>query len=195
MCFTSSAQVGCFFITVTVSILFLSNVAPTRLSSNLSGADKYKLQLEYNACIYGTVCASRLSGHSLQFRYLYSPISFDSQDLNKIIYLPALQLLAAGAASPVTIVPKLRESAMEWRCSSFCHASPELHLQLRKMTMVIGLLPMGNGNAYNHPASDPAAPAPGYYGSWASASGNGEWRRMRCTCCQGRWSCTMSITQ
>ena len=29
-----------------------------------------------------------------------------------------------------------------------------LHL---KMTMVIGLLPMGNGNAYNHPASDPAA--------------------------------------
>ena len=61
--------------------------------------------------------------------------------------------------------------------------------------MVTGLSPMGNGDAYNHPASDPAAPAPGYYGSWASASGNGEWRRMRCTCCQGCGSCTMFICQ
>ena len=32
-------------------------------------------------------------------------------------------------------------------------ASWQLHLQLRKMTMVIGLLPMGNGNADWHPGS------------------------------------------
>ena len=43
------------------------------------------------------------------------------------------------------------------------------------------------------PAAKPAAP--GYYGSWGLASGNGEWRRISRTCCQGRWSCTMSTTQ
>ena len=105
-----------------------------------------------------------------------------------------------GRLSPVTTIPtKLRGSAMgngdadEIYQLSFLVT---LHLQLLlKMTMVIGLLPMGNGNADWHATcfSWGRCTSSWYYGSWGLASGNGEWRRMRCTCCQGRWSCTMSI--
>ena len=60
-----------------------------------------------------------------------------------------------------------------------------------------GFLVMGDGNGDDGDAIlVPAAePAPGYYGSWGLASGNGECRRISRTCCQGRWSCTMSTTQ
>ena len=73
-----------------------------------------------------------------------------------------------------------------------------LQVQLLKIPVVIGFLPMDNGNAYDQlsfldPAAEPAVP--GYYGSWGLASGNGECRRISRTCCQGRWSCTMSTTQ
>jgi hypothetical protein len=37
-----------------------------------------------------------------------------------------------------------------------------LQVQLLFITMVAEFLAMGNGNAYNHPASWDAAPAPGY---------------------------------
>ena len=40
-----------------------------------------------------------------------------------------------------------------------------------------------------------AAPAPGYYCGRSCGLGNGEWRMMRCTCCQGCGSCTMFICQ
>ena len=46
-------------------------------------------------------------------RYVYSPILFDSQDLNHNLSTPA-SAPAAGAASPVTTIPtKLRWSPME----------------------------------------------------------------------------------
>ena len=40
-----------------------------------------------------------------------------------------------------------------------------------------------------------AACAASYYCGWSCELGNGEWRMMRCTCCQGCGSCTMFICQ
>ena len=105
-----------------------------------------------------------------------------------------------------------------------------LQVQLLKIRVVTGFLPMGNGNAYDQlscilvPAAgaapgiytmplslasamengDPsatcilswdAARAAGNYCGWSCELGNGEWRMMRCTCCQGCGSCTIFICQ
>ena len=40
-----------------------------------------------------------------------------------------------------------------------------------------------------------AARAAGNYCGWSCELGNGEWRMMRCTCCQGCGSCTIFICQ
>ena len=128
---------------------------------------------------------------------LYSPILFDSQELSSF-YLPHDLPAHAGAASPVTTIPtKLRGSAMEWRCR-------RLPAQLPGSAAGAAT----TGNYGDRACADGqwkcrleqlwfrgGTPAPGYYGSWASASGNGECRRISRTCCQGRWSCTMSIAQ
>ena len=128
---------------------------------------------------------------------LYSPILFDSQELSLHFIYP--RDLPATLVTPVLLLLYLpRYVGRRWRMemqTATISASWQLQVQLQKMTMVTGLSPIGNGNADWNNSGSAAGQAPGYYGSWASASGNGEWRRMRCTCCQGRWSCTMSTTQ
>jgi hypothetical protein len=62
-----------------------------------------------------------------------------------------------------------------------------------------GFLVMGDGNGDDGdgillPGSR-CGTSSWYYGSWGLASGNGQWRRISRTCCQGRWSCTMLTTQ
>ena len=162
-------------------------------------------------------------------RYLYSPILLDSQELNNFSSTqPSCPHWCCQSCYYHTYHATLVADG-EWKCvrPATISASWQLQVQLLLVTMVTGLLLMGNGDAdwnnsgsccgpsswYIYSASWSgfsngewrsvchllpgwdAAPAPGYYGSWASASGNGEWRRMRCTCCQGCGSCTMFICQ
>ena len=163
-------------------------------------------------------------------RYIYSPILLDSQHLNEIIYLHQLQ---PQLGTPVLLLLYYqRYVGRRWgmeMCTTSYHLSflVPLQVQLLLVTMVTGLLPMGNGDAdwnnsgsccgtsswyiyyasrsgFNNgewrsvchllPGWD-AAPAPGYYCGRSCELGNGEWRMMCCTCCQGCGSCTMSICQ
>ena len=73
-------------------------------------------------------------------------------------------------------------------------------LQVQLFTILLersGFLPMGNGDGTSHRfflAGD-AAWLPLYYILGLTLGGNGEWRRMRCTCCQGCGPWTMLIHQ
>ena len=82
---------------------------------------------------------------------------------------------------------------MQWRCSNSCHARAAP--AAAEDTCGDRVSADGEWRCRLPSPAWAAGQAPGYYGSWASASGNGEWRRMRCTCCQGRWSWTMSTAQ
>jgi len=109
-------------------------------------------------------------------RYVYSPIFLDSQELNHNLSTPA-SARAGCAASPVTtIVPELRWSPMEMQTATI--SGSWLQVQLLKIPVVTGFLPMGNGNAYDQlPSQVPAACAsPGtMLREWrVSAMGNGE---------------------
>ena len=81
------------------------------------------------------------------------------------LYLPS-QLPAAGAAPGIYTMPLSLASAME------------------------------NGDPFaTCILSWDAARAAGNYCGWSCELGNGEWRMMRCTCCQGCGSCTIFICQ
>ena len=141
--------------------------------------------------------AKLLNGFS-SHRYVYSPIFLDSQELSTFYFHTHFsQSWVRQSCNYYSATG--RGQVMEWRCRRLPSQLPwQLQVQPLKITMVTGFLPMDNGNAYDQlsfldPAAEPAAP--GYYGSWASALGNGECRRISRTCCQGRWSCTMSIAQ
>ena len=128
--------------------------------------------------------------------YLYSPILFDSQDLNHNLSSTHTSATAGDASPVTTIVPRVVDrqwngdadgyqlsflaaagAASEDDYGDRAFADGQWKCRLEQLWFRCG------------------TPAPGYYGSWASASGNGECRRISRTCCQGRWSCTMSIAQ
>ena len=133
----------------------------------------------------------------MNFRYLYSPILFDSQDLNHNF--------------------STRTSAPGCRCCQSCYYSTNFTLvadgewkwiwlpsQLPAAGAAPGIytLPLGLASVMEN--GDPfatcilswdAAGAAGNYDGKSCELGNGEWRRMRCTCCQGCGSCTIFICQ
>jgi len=119
-------------------------------------------------------------------RYLYSPILFDSQDIypkdvKKVSELNPHALPTAGGTPVLLLLYLPRYVGRRWRMemqTEFTSSASWLQVQHLKMTMVTGLLPMGNGNAYDQlgilvPA---ACTSPGTMplGWRVSAMGNGE---------------------
>ena len=128
-------------------------------------------------------------------RYIYSPILLDSQHLNEIIYLHQLQ---PQLGTPVLLLLYYqRYVGRRWGMEATISAS-----RCRRSSWYIysaSWSSFSNGEMEMHttillPGWD-AAPASGYYCGRSCELGNGEWRMMRCTCCQGCGSCTMSICQ
>jgi|DEB0MinimDraft_6_1074348.scaffolds.fasta_scaffold52485_4 hypothetical protein len=121
--------------------------------------------------------AKLLNGFS-SHRYVYSPIFLDSQELSTFYFHTHFsQSWVRQSCNYYSATG--RGHAMEWRCRRLPSQVPwQLQVQHLKMTMVIGFLPMGNGNAYDQLLSQvPAAgPAPGtMLREWrVSAMGNGE---------------------
>jgi hypothetical protein len=128
-------------------------------------------------------------------RYVYSPILLDSQELSSF-YLSTGSPASRSCTSTVTIVPQVVDRQCNGNADGYqlsflaaagaaseddygdrAFADGQWKCRLEQLWFRFG------------------TPAPGYYGSWASALGNGECRRISRTCCQGRWSCTMSTTQ
>ena len=122
--------------------------------------------------------AKLLNGFS-SHRYVYSPIFLDSQVTNSFYLSTGTSVPAGRAASPVTTILTKATLVADGECRRLPAQLPwQLQVQHLKMTMVIGFLPMGNGNAYDQLLSQvPAAgPAPGtMLREWrVSAMGNGE---------------------
>ena len=104
--------------------------------------------------------AKLLNGFS-SHRYVYNPILLDSQE-QITFYLPHAVPTAGDASRVTTILPTLRWSPMQNGNADGYHLSFLVPLQVQhlKMTMVTGLSPMGNGNAYDQLSFlDPAAGA------------------------------------
>jgi hypothetical protein len=111
------------------------------------------------------------------------------------IYHRNFRATAGDAASPdTTMVPELRWSPMEWRCRRNLPAQlPGCRCSSRNSDgrERIGFLPQwsfgisvccGDTCELNYRLA-------------LTFVGNGQWSKMSRTCCQGRWSCTMSTTQ
>ena len=97
--------------------------------------------------------------------------------------------------SPVTtIVPRVVDRQWNGEANGYQLRFP-LQVQLLKIPVVTGFLPMDNGatsSASWFPLQDTCELN---YRLGLTFDGNGQWRRISRTCCQGRWSCTMSTTQ
>ena len=125
--------------------------------------------------------------------HLYSPILFDSQDLNH--NLSTQPSATAGDASPVTtIVPELRWSPMGNGATSSASWFRCGDTRITNGRERIGFLPQWSF-ATLVTAGSAAGTCRLNYRLGLTFDGNGQWRRISRTCCQGRWSCTMSTTQ
>ena len=85
----------------------------------------------------------------------------------------------------------------QWRCRRLPSQLPAADAAPGIYTMPLSLASaMENGDPFaTCILSWDAARAAGNYCGWSCELGNGEWRMMRCTCCQGCGSCTIFICQ
>ena len=132
-------------------------------------------------------------------RYVYSPILLDSQDLI-LFYLSTRSSCHAGCAPESCYYYTYHATLIadgEWRWIRLPSQLPAAGPAPGIYTLPLGLASvMENGDPFaTCILSWDAAPAPGYYSGKSCELGNGEWRRMRCTCCQGCGTWCMFICQ
>jgi len=130
--------------------------------------------------------------------YVYSPILFDSQDLNHYLSSTRTSILRTQVVHQYCYYYHATLVANgEWRCRRLPSQLPAAGAAPGIYTLPLGLASaMENGDPFaTCILSWDAAGAAGNYDGKSCELGNGEWRRMRCTCCQGCGTWCMFICQ